>query len=148
MCVNMRILIIWTKLPRGSDCALIPPFLLYHVFYPLLQSIMLRPPSPPCSSPQLLHRRDLLCGSLSPSDSLLLHPVHLIPEHGISNYAGSSSVRPWPGAYRNSRPTPTPKPLDMRSPFRPTRGIEKLTSILIGSRLPRLSTSILRSAHS
>lgn len=37
--------------------------------------------------------------------------------------------------YKNSMPTPTPKPLAVRSPLRPTRGIEKLTSILIGSSL-------------
>ena len=38
-------------------------------------------------------------------------------------------------AYKNSRPTPMPKPLAVRSPLRPMRGIVKLTSILIGSRL-------------
>lgn len=44
-------------------------------------------------------------------------------------------------SYRNSIPTPTPKPRAVLSPFRPIKGIEKLTSILIGSSLAVSSRS-------
>jgi len=40
-----------------------------------------------------------------------------------------------PLPHKNSKPTPTPKPLAVFSPFRPMSGREKLTSIRIGSRL-------------
>ena len=39
----------------------------------------------------------------------------------------------------NSTPTPTPKPLAVRSPRRPTKGIVKFNSIRIGSSLYRLA---------
>lgn len=89
----MRVLIIWTKLLQESDCALIPPFLLYHIFYPVLQSIMLRPPSP-CSDPQLPHRRDLLADRfLHPTRFSCIKSTSFL-HTSISNYAGSSSRTP------------------------------------------------------
>src|SRR4051812_34669854 len=51
------------------------------------------------------------------------------------------------GLYKNSTPSPTPRPLAQPSPFLPTKGREKFTSIRTGSSRYRRPNPTLRSGE-